>query len=88
MEIHPGDAAWPLAEPLVAAAWPPEVRATASWSNVVWAPAQQHLLVWNDGGELVCHVGLNSRHARWNDRDVQIGCHRLLTTGSRLDFLP
>jgi aminoglycoside 2'-N-acetyltransferase I len=47
IDIRPGDAAWQQAEPLFAAV-PPEVRATLSWAYVVFAHAQQRVLVWND----------------------------------------
>ena len=60
-------------EPLFAAVWPPEVRATLSWAHVVFAHAQQRVLVWNDAGELVCHVGIHSRPAKWADSAVRIG---------------
>jgi predicted acetyltransferase len=73
IEIRPGDAALEQAAPLFAAVWPPEVRATFSWAHVVWANAEQRVLVWNDAGELVCHVGLYVRRARWGDDPIKIG---------------
>lgn len=73
IEIHPGDSAWQQAEPLFAAVWPPQLRATFSWADVVFAQAAQRVLVWNDTDELVCHVGIHSRQAKWSDRIVRIG---------------
>ena len=73
IEIRPGDADWQQAEPLFAAVWPPEVRATLSWAHVVFAHAQQRVLVWNDAGELVCHVGIYLRQATWIDSLVRVG---------------
>lgn len=73
IEVRPGDAAWEQARPLFDEVWPADVRATFSWAHVVWAHAEWRVLAWNGAGELVCHVGVYSRSARWNDDDVRIG---------------
>ena len=73
IEIRPGDSAWQQAQPLFAAVWPPEVLATLSWGRVVFAHAQQRVLVSNAAGELVCHVGIHLRPAKWTDSAVRIG---------------
>lgn len=73
IEIRPGDAAWPQAKPLFAAVWPPEVRTTLSWAHVVFANAQQRVLAWNDADQLVCHVGIHLRQAKWDGGAVRIG---------------
>jgi aminoglycoside 2'-N-acetyltransferase I len=73
VEIRPGDAAWEQAGPLFDAVWPPEVYATFSWAHVVCANAEQRVLVWNAMNELVCHVGVYLRQAKWADREVRIG---------------
>lgn len=73
IEIRPGDAAWEQAAPLFSAVWPPELRATFSWAHVVWANAERRVLVWSDAGELVCHVGVYARQAKWGDDTVRIG---------------
>ena len=73
IEIRPGDAAWEQAAPLFSAVWPPELRATFSWAHVVWANAERRVLVWSDAGELVCHVGVYAREAKWGDDTVRIG---------------
>lgn len=73
IEIRPGDTAWELAAPLFAAVWPPELRATFSWAHVVWANAERRVLVWSDAGELVCHVGVYARQAKWGDDTIRIG---------------
>jgi len=73
IEIRPGDAAWRQAQPLFAAVWPPEVLATLSWGRVVFTHAQQRVLVGNDAGELVCHVGTHLRPAKWANSPVRIG---------------
>jgi len=73
IEIRPGDAAWEQASRLFDAVWPAKLRATFSWAHVVWANAERRVLVWNEAGELVCHVGLYSREAKWTDKVVRIG---------------
>jgi hypothetical protein len=73
IEIRPGDASWEQAAPLFHAVWPPQVWATFSWAHVVWANAERRILVWNDADELVCHVGLYVRQAKWADSTVTIG---------------
>ena len=73
IKIRPGDSAWQQAQPLFAAVWPPEVLATLSWGRVVFAHAQQRVLVSNAAGELVCHVGIHLRPAKWTDSAVRIG---------------
>ena len=68
MEIRPGDAASELARPLREAAWPPGTDA------VVWAQtAVRRILVWDDAGELACHVGLFLRDIAWDGRTVRMG---------------
>ena len=71
--IRPGDAAWEEASPLFDAVWPAKLRATFSWAHVVWANAEERVLVWNDRGELVCHVGCYLRSAKLDDSDVTVG---------------
>ena len=73
LEIHPGDAAWKQVAPLFDAVWPPEVRATFPWAHVVWANAMERVLVWNDADELVCHVGVHTRVAKWDGQTIKIG---------------
>jgi aminoglycoside 2'-N-acetyltransferase I len=73
IEIRPGDEAWNDASPLFDLVWPAELRATFSWAHVVWAHSERRVLVWNDRGELVCHVGFQVRRATWADSDVMIG---------------
>ena len=73
IEIRPGDEAWNDAEALFDLVWPAELFATFSWAHVVWADAERRVLVWNDRSELVCHVGLFLRRAKWADSDVAIG---------------
>jgi aminoglycoside 2'-N-acetyltransferase I len=73
IEIRPGDAAWEEASPLFDVVWPAQLRATFSWAHVVWANAEQRVLVWDDQGELVCHVGCYVRRAKLDDGEVRIG---------------
>jgi predicted acetyltransferase len=55
--------------------WPDDAMATIVWRDVVWAHADHRVMVREDTAphDLVCHVGLYTRRARWNDRDVTIG---------------
>jgi len=73
IETRPGDASWEQARPLFEAVWPAELRATFSWAHVVWANAEQRILVWNHADELVCHVGMHLRQAKWGGANVTVG---------------
>ena len=73
MEIAPGPVAWPLVEPLLDAVWPSGTGAQGPWGLVVWERAARSILVWDDGSEPVCHVGLHLRDATWDGRAVRIG---------------
>jgi aminoglycoside 2'-N-acetyltransferase I len=70
IDISPGNSSWEAAEKLLDIVWPDEV-----WPGVVWAHADQRVMVREDAWphDLVCHVGLYTRRAVWNDRDVTIG---------------
>ncbi len=74
VEIHDGDAAWPLVEPLDKAVYSDEVMADIVWRDVVWAHATSRVLAWdNDGRAPVSHVGVFRRQGANNGRSVQIG---------------
>jgi len=73
IEIQPGDTAWPIAEPLFMSVWPPQVREKLAWGAVSFAYAEHRVLVWEDGPELVGHVGFQLRNASWNGGAVTIG---------------
>jgi predicted acetyltransferase len=73
IEILNGDAAWPIAEPLLATVWPPQEKASRPWGHVVFAHAELRVLVEAEGQGLVCHVGIYRRRATLNGRPVHIG---------------
>ncbi len=73
IDVEPGDAGWNRAAPLLQEVWSPEVVATLPWRHVVWALADKRVLVADEHGDVVCHVGLFLREATWNDRPVRIG---------------
>jgi predicted acetyltransferase len=75
IDISPGNSSWEAAEKLLDLVWPDDVMQTIAWRDVAWAHAGQRILV-SDGKpphDVVCHVGLFTRNARWNDKDVTIG---------------
>jgi aminoglycoside 2'-N-acetyltransferase I len=73
IDILNGDAAWPEVEPLYRAIWPPEVVAKLPWADVVSAHADLRVLVRDETSDVVCHVGIYRREAKWNGRKVIIG---------------
>ena len=73
IEVLNGDASWPQAEPLFAAVWPPQVVEKLPWAGIVFAHAELRVLVQDESGAVVCHVGLYRREAKWNGRGVRIG---------------
>lgn len=72
IEILNGDAAWPMAEPLLSAVWPPEVKATLPWGQVTFAHADFRVLIEAEDEGLVCHAGLYRRLATYNGRTAHI----------------
>lgn len=56
-----------------AAVYPPEVVATLPGRHVQWASPERHILVRDDAGRLVSHVGLLLRDGTHDARPVRIG---------------
>jgi aminoglycoside 2'-N-acetyltransferase I len=73
IDVLNGDASWPLAEPLLAAVWPPEVVEKLAWAGIVFAHADLRVLVRADTGDVVCHVGIYRREVQWNGRKIRTG---------------
>jgi aminoglycoside 2'-N-acetyltransferase I len=71
--ITSGSDGWPRAQPLLQAVWPPEVVATLPWKDVVWAHASRRVLVFNEAGDIIGHVGVFLRDVTWDARPVKIG---------------
>jgi aminoglycoside 2'-N-acetyltransferase I len=73
IDVLNGDASWPLAEPLLAAVWPPEVVEKLAWAGILFADADLRVLVRADTGDVVCHVGIYRREIQWNGRKIRTG---------------
>src|SRR5258707_4894246 len=73
IEILNGDTSWPMAKPLLEAAWPPEVMQKLSWGNVRWAHADLRVMIETPSDGLACHVGVYFRNVTWNGRKLHIG---------------
>src|SRR6201989_2573 len=70
IDVLNGDASWPLVRPLFDAVWPPHVVATLPWAEIAFAHAELRVLVQDDAGETLCHVGIYRRDVTWNGRKV------------------
>ena len=73
IEVLNGDAASELADRLLEAVWPPHVVAGLPWADVVFADPDLRVLVQDDAGDLVCHVGIFRREVTWNGRKMRAG---------------
>jgi aminoglycoside 2'-N-acetyltransferase I len=73
IDVLNGNEAWPLAEPLFNAVWPPDVVAKLPWAGIVFAHAELRVLVQTETGEAVCHVGIYRREIKWNGRRMRAG---------------
>jgi len=73
IELRNGDESWPLAEPIFASVWPPEVLQDLPWGHIRWANADLRVLVEAPESGVVCHVGLYFRTVTWNGQKVHIG---------------
>lgn len=73
IEVLNGDASWKQAHPLFHAIWPPEVVATLPWAGITFAHADLRVLVQDEAGELLCHVGLYRRVITWNGQKINVG---------------
>jgi len=73
IEVVSGDEAWPRAEKLLDAVWPPAGMDQLSWGHVKWAHADLRVLIETDDGTLACHAGIYFRTVTWNGQQVHIG---------------
>jgi GNAT superfamily N-acetyltransferase len=69
IEILTGATSWPIAQPLLDAAWPTD---DSPRQGPAFAGADLRVLLEDESG-LACHVGIHWRDATWNDRKVRIG---------------
>ncbi|MGJ4910644.1 GNAT family N-acetyltransferase [Bradyrhizobium oligotrophicum] len=72
IDVLNGDAAWPLVKPLYDAVWPPEVVAGLPWAGITFAHADLRVLVQDESGEVLCHVGIYRRLVKWNGQNVNV----------------
>jgi len=73
IDVVNGAASWPLAEPLFNAVYPPDVVATLPWANIAFAHPELRVLIQDDGGDVVSHVGIVRRELTWNGRAMRAG---------------
>lgn len=73
IEVLNGAASWELVHPLYQAVWPPEVVATLPWAGITFAHADLRVLVQDETGDVVCHVGLYRRVVTWNGQKINVG---------------
>jgi predicted acetyltransferase len=73
IDVVNGNTSWPLAKPLFEAVWPPNVVATLPFAGIVFANAELRVLVQDEAGDVVCHVGIYRRDVTWNGRKVRAG---------------
>ena len=73
IDVVNGAASWPLAEPLFAAVYPPDVVAALPWAHITFARPELRVLIHDDGGDVVSHVGIVRRDVTWNGRPMRVG---------------
>lgn len=73
IDVLNGDASWPLVQPLFHAIWPPEVVATLPWAGITFANPDLRVLLQDEDGDVLCHVGIYRRMISWNNRQMHIG---------------
>jgi aminoglycoside 2'-N-acetyltransferase I len=73
IEVLNGDESWKLVEPLFKAVWPSEVVAQLPWAGIAFAHADLRVLVQDETGDVVCHVGLYRRMISWNGQKMHAG---------------
>lgn len=73
IEILNGNASWPQARPLFDAIWPPEVVTRLPWAGIAFANPDLRVLVQDEAGDTLCHVGLYRRMITWNGQKMNAG---------------
>jgi aminoglycoside 2'-N-acetyltransferase I len=73
IDVLNGDESWATAEPLFDTVWPPQVLEKLPWGHIVFAHADLRVLVQDDDGGIVCHVGIYRREVKWNGRKMRAG---------------
>ena len=73
INVLSGAASWPLAEPLFKSVYPPHVVAALPWANIAFAQPELRVLIQDDSGDVVSHVGIVRREVTWNGRIMRAG---------------
>src|SRR3954452_14109262 len=73
IEVLNGSASCALAKPLFDAIWPPEVVAGLPWADITFANADLRVLVQDETGNVLCHVGVYRRVLPSNGQNVNVG---------------
>jgi GNAT superfamily N-acetyltransferase len=73
IDVVNGAASWPLAEPLFSAVYPPHVVAALPWAGVTFAHPELRVLIQDEAGNLMSHVGIVRRDVIWNGRTMRAG---------------
>ncbi|MFZ1989192.1 MAG: GNAT family N-acetyltransferase, partial [Alphaproteobacteria bacterium] len=71
--IEPAGPAWAQVQPLSNSVWPPDLSPPPPWAHIVAQPPQQRVMVRNQSGELIAHVGIQIHSGLWDRRRVRIG---------------
>jgi aminoglycoside 2'-N-acetyltransferase I len=73
IEVQPPDVAYEQVCALMDSVWTPEKEAVSVWRDIVTADTLQRVLVRDDDGQLVSHVGIFLGDATLGERAVRIG---------------
>ena len=73
IDVLNGDTSWPLAKPLFDAVWPPDVVARLPWAGIKFANAELRVLVQDETGDAICHVGLYRREVAAYEVSTALG---------------
>ena len=71
--IEPAGPAWKEVEPFFRSIWPPDASPAPPWAHIISEPPQRRVMVRNESGELIAHVGIQVRAGLWDRRRVRIG---------------
>jgi aminoglycoside 2'-N-acetyltransferase I len=72
IEVLDGSNSWPRAEPIFDAIWPPGIRATLPWEQLLFENAPRRVFV-SDTGADTSHVGLHVRECLVDGKPLRVG---------------
>lgn len=73
IDLLNGDESWPAAKLLLDDVWPPDVVEKLPWAGTVFAHADLRVLVREETGDVVSHVGIFRRDVKYNGRKFRAG---------------